>query len=207
MQVYFLCLIDMKKTHQQVNTSENKTYGLNLRNDAEWSLFKFQLNVDYEKRHTYVNKSFYPYISPTQLYTYQDEIEENTFSISGIVSAYLNDSTIIPSVFYKRYGLNRTSSINNNAEDFSSYGWGYDLIFKLRSNLGLYVGSSVFGGHLKSELGAKYNNDFLNVDFKYFYNDFDYSAYMGIVFYEPYQYGKLYGVGANLRNKFLEITS
>ena len=30
--------------------SENKTYGLNIRNDFDYSIFKFQLNVDYEKR-------------------------------------------------------------------------------------------------------------------------------------------------------------
>jgi len=30
--------------------AENKTYGLNIRNDFDYSIFKFQLNVDYESR-------------------------------------------------------------------------------------------------------------------------------------------------------------
>ena len=39
--------------------SENKTYGLNIRNDFDYSVFKFQLNIDYEKRDVYSSSSFF----------------------------------------------------------------------------------------------------------------------------------------------------
>ena len=193
--------------------TENKTYGLNIRNDAEWNLFKFQLNIDYDKRHTYVNKSFYPYISPTQLYTYQDEIDENTFSISGIVSAYFNDSTIIPSVFYKTTNSNfEQSQYFPDIIDRSSQGLGLDIIFKPKPFLDFYVGASFFKPKISTsneysfvELGTKFQTDFLLFDLKYFMNDYSYGFYTGGMFFNYYQFGKLTGIGATIKLNYWKL--
>ena len=61
--------------------SENKTYGLNIRNDFDYSIFKFQLNVDYEKRDIYSSSAFYNSIDSLPFYVFQNQLDADLFSV------------------------------------------------------------------------------------------------------------------------------
>ena len=195
--------------------SESEVYGLNIRNDAAYNIFKFQLFVDYEKRNTFINKTYYPVISPTQLYTFQDETDVNLFSVSGAISIAVNDSTFIPSIFYKTSSLKRSSNIEhaaNSPGNFNSSGIGIDLLLIIKSNLGFYLGASVSNPYNTSdskysqlELGAKYNNDFVKADLKYFVNENSYGFYTGGVFFDYVKLGNLKGFGLNLSANYWKL--
>ncbi len=185
---------------------ESKIYGLNIRNDVDYSVFKFQFNVDYEKRNIYLSRSFYSSTDFVLLNVFQNEFDANIFSVSGILSANLDDSTFIPSVYYK------TSSYSQNylqpapySYDNYSQGIGVDLLFKIKSSLDIYLGTSVFkpynsGGQDYSliELGAKYQNKFMSADLKYFYNEYNYGFYTGGDFFDYIKIGYVNGLGLNL---------
>jgi len=174
---------------------ENKTYGFQLNNIADYSILNFKLNFNYENTYSYIYRSNYNKYFPTLLSVFTDETNNDLLSLSGIVSVLINDSSFIPSVFYK------TSSYN----DFASNGYGIDLSLKLKPNLIFYFGGSVLEGYYNSnfdfsfiELGSKYINDFLLVDVKYFINDYSNIIYTGGMFYNSYRFGDLTGLGINL---------
>jgi hypothetical protein len=189
--------------------SENKTYGLNIRNDFDYSIFKFQINVDYEKGDLYSSRP----IDPMQLNVTQIKFDENVFAVSGILSANLDDSTFIPSIYYK------TSSYKKNysqpalyEDDNNSQGVGVDLLFKIKSILGIYIGTSVFKPdnsskyeYAQMELGAKYQNKFVFADLKYFYNEYTYGFYTGGVFSDYLKFGYLNGMGLNLNFNYWKL--
>lgn len=193
--------------------SENKTYGLNIRNDFDYSIFKFQLNVDYEKRDIYSSSAFYNSIDSVPYYAFQNQLDADLFSISGILSANLDDGTFIPSIYYK------TSTIKKNYtqpfaynDDNSSQGIGIDLLVKIKSNFGFYVGTSALKPYNRSEfeyalieVGAKYQSEFVFADLKYFYNQYNYGLYTGGVFYEYIKIGDLNGLGLNLKFKYWKL--
>ncbi len=179
------------------SNSETKTFGFNIRNYAEWNLLKLQINADYEKSKSAVYSSILLSDDSTYINSF-NEVDENIFSLSGTVSAYIYDSTFIPSVFFKTSEFNRSDMLNIKDVDFSRTGYGYDFTLKLNTNINFYAGASVFDGNLFSELGAKYNNDFLKADLKYFSNDYSYGYYSGGMFFNYYQFGKVKGFGAKL---------
>ncbi len=178
--------------------SETKTFGINIRNDAEWNLLKLQINADYEKSRSSIYSSVLLQDDSTYINSF-NEVDENIFSLSGIVSAYIYDSTFIPSVFFKTSEFNRSEMLNIKDVDFSRTGYGYDLTIKLNTNINFYAGASVFDGNLFNELGAKYNNDFLKADLKYFSTNYSYGYYTGGMFFNYYQFGKVSGLGINLK--------
>ena len=192
---------------------ENKTYGLNIRNDIDYSFFKFQLNVDYEKRDVYSSSSFYNSIAPVPLNVFQNQLDVDLFSVSGVISANLDDGTFIPSIYYKRstYNKNYSQPAAYN-DDKTSHGVGVDLLFKIKSSFGLYLGTSVLKPYSSSEqeyalieLGTKYQNEFVFADLKYFYNEYTYGLYTGGFFFDYIKFGDVNGLGLNLKFKYWDL--
>jgi len=165
--------------------SENKTYGLNIRNDFDYSIFKFQLNVDYEKRNLFSSKSFYNSIDSINFNVVQINFDADLFSLTGIISANLDDGTFIPSIYYKTstYKKHYSQPMAYN-DDKTSHGIGVDLLFKINSSFGFYLGTSVLKPYNSSkeytliELGTRYQNEFVFADLKYFYNEYNYYFYI-----------------------------
>ena len=193
--------------------AENKTYGLNIRNDFDYSIFKFQLNVDYEKRDVFSSKSFYNPIDSIYSNILQNDFDADLFSVSGILSVNLNDGVFIPSIYYKTssYKLNYSQPFAYN-EDNSSQGIGIDLLVKIKSNFSFYVGTSALKPYNRSEfkyalieLGAKYQNEFVSADLKYFYNQYNYGLYTGGIFFEYIKFGDVDGLGLNLKFKYWKL--
>lgn len=202
-----------EKNTSESEYSESKTYGLNIRNDFYYSFFKFQLNVDYEKRDIYSSSSFYNSIVPVSLNVFQNQLDTDLFSMSGILSANLDDGNFIPSVYYKTSTYNKNYSqpmaYNDNK---TSHGIGVDLLFKIKSSFGLYLGTSVLKPYNSSkqeyaliELGTKYQNKFIFADLKYFYNEYTYGFYTGGVFFDYIKFGNLNGLGLNLKFKYWKL--
>jgi len=193
--------------------SENKTYGLNIRNDFDYSLFKFQLNIDYEKRDIYSSGAFYNSIDSLPFYVFQNQLDADVFSISGILSANLDDGTFIPSIYYKTstYNKNYSQPMPYN-DDKTSHGIGVDLLFKIKSNFKIYLGTSVLKPYNSSEqeyalveFGTKYQNEFVFADLKYFYNEYQYGFYPGGVYFDYIKYGNLNGLGLNLKFNYWKM--
>jgi hypothetical protein len=196
--------------------SENKTYGLNIRNDFDYSIFKFQLNVDYEKTKNLLEGSYYTIIDSVQLRSYQDEIKFNLFSIAGTVSANLLDSTIIPSVFFKTSSYNNElydPSWESNFKEKNSSGYGADLLIKLKPTFSFYFGVSHINPYNINdldynviEIGADFLSDFINADLKYFINNYSDDFFV----YESgntnnYVRGDVNGLGLNLKFNFWKL--
>jgi hypothetical protein len=193
--------------------SENKTYGLNIRNDFDYSFIKFQLNVDYEKRDIYSSSAFYNSIDSLPFYVFQNQLDADLFSVSGILSANLDDGTFIPSIYYKTstYNKNYSQPMDYN-DDGTSYGIGVDLLFKIESNFGLYLGTSILKPYSLSEqeyalieFGTKYQDEIVFADLKYFYNQYSYGLYTGGVFYEYIKFGDVNGLGLNLKFNYWKL--
>ena len=201
MQVCIIYIMKIKLLLLVSSNSETKTFGVNIRNDVEWSLLKFQVSADYENHKT--------------SYNYFNNIDKNNFSISGVLSAYLNDSTFIPSIFYKTSSskINSTSTLENiDYYNKSKDGFGFDMIFRLKSNLAFYFGGSILDGNYSSddnillmELGAKFQTTFLQMNLNYFINEYSNQFYTGGVFFNSYQFGNLKGFGANLNLNYWKL--
>jgi len=196
--------------------SENKTYGLNIRNDFNYSNFKFQLNVDYEKTKNLLEGSYYTIIDSVQLRSYQDEIKFNLFSIAGTVSANLLDSTIIPSVFFKTSSYNNElydPSWESNFKEKNSSGYGADLLIKLKPTLSFYFGVSHINpyniddlDYYQMEIGADFLNEFISADLKYFINNYSDDYFVderGNT--SHYVRGDVNGLGLNLKFKYWKL--
>jgi hypothetical protein len=198
-----------EKITSSTEYSENKTYGLNIRNDFDYNGFKFQLNVDYEKRDLNSSRP----INPTQLNMLQVEFDENVFAVSGILSANLDDSTFIPSIYYKTstYNKNYSQPATYN-DDKTSQGIGVDLLFKIKSRFGVYIGASVVKPDNSSkyeyalmELGARYQYEFVFADLKYIYNEYNYGFYTGGFFSDYIKFGYLNGLELNLNFNYWKL--
>jgi hypothetical protein len=184
--------------------SENKTYGLNIRNDFDYSVFNFQLNIDYEKSDIYSNKSYYSSLEPGQLNAVQNQFDADLFSVSGILSANLDDGSFIPSIYYKTSSFKKNYSQPGFFKDESnSQGIGVDLLFKIKSSLGVYFGTSILkpnnSEYALIEIGVKYQNEFVFADIKYFYNEYNYGFFTGGEILDYIRFGYLNGLGLNLK--------
>ncbi len=191
--------------------SENKTFGLNIRNDFDYSVFRLQFNIDYEKSNMFSSNSFY--LDSTNSFVYQNELDANLFSVSGILSANLDDGRFIPSIYYK------TSSYKKNYsqpfaydDDNNNQGIGMDLLVKIKPNFSFYFGTAALKRYSSSEykfslieLGTKYQNEFLSTDLKYFYNQYNYGLYTGGVFFEYIKFGDVNGLSLNLKFKYWKL--
>jgi len=195
--------------------SENKTYGLNIRNDFDYDVFNFQLNVDYEKRNVFSSKSFYNSIDSININAMQNDFDADFFSASGILSANLDNGTFIPSIYYKTSAYNKTNSQPTDYYDEkTSHGIGIDLLFKIESNFGLYLGTSILKPYSSSEqeyglieFGTKYQNEFVFADLKYFYNEYNDGFYIdtGLDILDYIKFGYLNGLGLNLKFNYWKL--
>lgn len=189
--------------------SENKTYGLNIRNDFDYSVFKFQLNVDYEKTKILNSGSYYINIDSLQLRNYQNELKFNLFAIAGILSVDLLDSTIIPSVFIKNSTYKNElydPSLESNFKDRNSSGYGADLLIKLKSNLGFYFGFSNinpyhidYPNYSNLETGLKFSDKVISTELRYFINNYNKNFFIQDTTSKQYTSGSVKGLGLNLK--------
>ena len=194
--------------------SENKTYGLNIRNDFGYDVFNFQLNVDYEKRNVFSSKSFYNSIDSININAMQNDFDADFFSASGILSANLNNGTFIPSIYYKistdKKNYSQPNAYNNI---YNHQGFGIDLLFKIKSSFAFYLGTSVLKPYMSSvdyaliELGTKYQNEFVFADLKYFYNEYNFGFYndTGLESNDWIVFGHLNGLGLNLKFNYWKL--
>ncbi len=186
---------------------ENKVLGLNIRNNIDYKIFNMQMNFDYEN----IDQLKHYYFTDSVQLVLHNPVLTNTkydiVSFAGILSADLSDSKFVPSVFYKYSSINGTplnirADLNNNNK---SYGFGFDLTYRIINNLNLYAGYSVFkkyfsdNGNLLMEIGANYKSDFLTADLKYFVNQYNYGFYTGGVFFDYISFGNVNGIGLNLK--------
>ena len=182
-------------------TVDNKVYGINIRNDALYKNFKFQLNIDYEKDDfkTYLSNS----IGPILL----DNLQSNAFnydlfSVAGIISADIADGKLVPSLFYKFSQFSSSIDfLNRGSNNNNSNGFGGDLTFKSTKYLSFYFGCSLLNKYGQSdnslflEIGTKYKLQYFNANVRYFSNEYQYFYYNS---FNSYGFGKVDGLGANI---------
>ncbi len=190
---------------------ESKTYGFNLKNDANWNVLNFQFNADYE-----IGKPFYQKPSeelPSPAYNFNEQ-NEDLFSLSGILSVILPDSQFIPSLFIKTLNLNRSSATTLGSVTYkdNTYGYGIDFLIGVKPSFKFYFGASYWDiGYSLLEVGARFNEQIIKADIKYFINNYETKHTTGGIFFDTFQFGKLSGVGAqislNFGRLFLESNS
>ena len=208
---YYL-IDEYEKNDYRKNYSEGKTYGINILNSAKYDLFNIQLNLGYEKREisaTIASKDSAN--QPTPNISLNDYSINNLY-LSIILSTNISD-IIVPSIFYKASLYDLTSNQRPELnEDYDGHGIGADISLKTKLNLDFYFGASVLT-HYKSdesnsglvEAGARYSNDFISADLKYFINQFSYGFYTGGIFYDHIKFGDLSGFGLNLKLNYWRL--
>jgi hypothetical protein len=126
-----------------------KFYGLTLHNKYANSLFTFSLIGNYES----VKSSIEYDRTSTNYFDYTD------YSVSGLVSFKIADSTIIPSIFGRVFNHNKVMS----------YGFGGDVRIKLFDKFSVYAGTSLMNGKAYNSHFLRGNYDAVNGEagFKY----------------------------------------
>lgn len=193
--------------------SENKTYGINIRNNADYAPFNFKFNLDYENVDQYNSYSFYDLVESTKVFAPASKIRYDVISASGILSANFGDGRFIPTIFYKisSIGQNPGNIKPVESDNHKSSGFGVDITFKAAENLNFYFGYSVFNTYffdknsLLLEAGTKYKSDFFMADIKYFVNQYSYGFYTGGIFFDYIRYGYLNGLGLNLKFNYWKL--
>ena len=191
--------------------SENNTYGIKIHNEATYDVFRFRLNADFERTNSFISRTFYDN-AVFQTVVQNKDIYSDIFSVSGELSALINNGSIIPSVFYKASSIKRDviDPLSQSPEgNYLEHGIGLDISVKTAQHLDLYFGASAFDKYLQSkfnntfiEAGGKYSGDLLSVVLRYFINNYNYNIYTGGVFYNQISFGKLSGIGFNLKLNF-----
>lgn len=200
--VYYL-YNDHRKETESSGFAETKTYGININNNAKYSILTFGLKLDFEKTKTLASGLF----EPIPLFSYSYENDLKKFSGSLIISANI-DSAFMPSLFYKITKSNAEYTIFDRVgnEELISSGVGLDILFKVKSSIDLYIGASTLNPNSSSssgysfiEIGAKYYLDFINLDIKYFLNEFTYRNYNRFNFGYFQSFGNLDGYSASVK--------
>ena len=193
---------------------ENKVYGFNIRNYAQYDVFDAQLNFDYEKVDQYRYYSLIKYDSASNYIPTINSNKYDVFSVAGIISQKLLNDKFILSAFYKVSSI--SGNILNERSNFStannSTGFGLDLNLRPIDSLNLYFGYSVLSKYSSDaskkhlmELGAKYQLPWLTADLKYFVNQYNYGYSYGAVLFNYIELGDLNGLGLNLKLNFWKI--
>ncbi len=113
----------------------NKVFGASLRQDFKKSIFDFNINGNFESG----NLKYYSLTDTTFSYY---PVSYRNASLSAAASAYLFDSTFIPSVFYK---ITNQSGSNYFPQANGTYsGIGADMTYKPSERLKFYLGYSNF---------------------------------------------------------------
>jgi len=144
---------------------KNKVFGVSLRHDIRKNIFDFRLNGNYESD----NLRYYS-LTNTSLNYYP--INYSNTSFSAIASAYLLDSALIPSIYYK---ITNESGDNYFPLPNGTFGGiGADLTYKDSGRLKFYLGYSSFKTGKQYaysqnwEAGITSNLDFLSANIKLF---------------------------------------
>lgn len=178
--VYYL-YNDFRKETESPGFAETKTYGLYLNNKIKYRVINFGLNVDYERTKILASGLYEPI--PLLSYSLKNDISK--LSASVIISADV-DSSFIPSLFYKisKDASDYTLFDHNWNDEQTSQGAGLDILFKVKPSLGFYLGVSALKPNGSStlaysfiEIGAKYYSTFIDLELKYYLNEFTYKNY------------------------------
>lgn len=146
---------------------KNYFWGVSLRQSYSPSSLKFEFNSIYEKR----DLNYYYLNTDTVLQ--KQKLDYSIFSVSPLLSIYLLDSTLIPSVFFK-YSENLTYNLG------AYHGYGADITLKLLNIFKIYLGMSRFDllNSLATdvyELGITLNHEKLFTDLR-LYNRTNYAS-------------------------------
>jgi hypothetical protein len=150
---------------------KNFIWGASLRQSYSPSVLKFELNSVLEKRELNY------YFVDTASGLVNQKLKNSILSVSPVLSLYLVDSTLIPSVFFK-YSENLSYNLGAN------HGFGADVTFKLLQMIKLYFGISKFDLFNRFEtdvyeLGASLTYNCLLVDLR-LYNKKNFSSYYSV---------------------------
>jgi hypothetical protein len=149
---------------------KNYILGASLRQIYSTSQIKLEVNSVFEKR------DLNYYFQDTSAGFLKQKTDYDILSISPVLSLYLKDSTIIPSVFYKH-----SSILDYNIEAYR--GFGADINFKVLRLLNIYLGVNKFdflnGSDAETyEIGAKLTLNSISADIRYFGKSISNPPYM-----------------------------
>ncbi len=175
---------------------KEKLLGLNLDQRIYAGIFGLSLHANYESgRMKYYSLSngysgFYP-------------VSYNNLSLAPIFNAYLFDSTLVPSLFFK---FSRNSIQENLGLNGTYAGWGGDLTYLLTGGLKFYLGFSNYkpgpGQQFvyNYEIGATIKTENAGIDIKLFKRN-NYSDYNRYAFPvdSNYTISDLLGTSINLK--------
>ena len=197
-------LKDKRDSIETKDRYEEKTLGVNLNYSQNLGFLSARIISNLEK-----NKLTNSYISGDQT-TYK--MDYSYFSVAGILSLHLLDSTLVPSVFYKYFNQKYTQFGKDYTN--SNSGFGADVQYTPVEDISFYAGYSVYNqfdylDQKNFEIGANVKTNSLIVDIKYFYRK-DFNLYS---ITRPYWLAgildpatkNIKGIGVNLNYKFWKL--
>jgi hypothetical protein len=210
--IYYLYSENEKNDFANDNI-ENKVFGINVRNSADYDIFNFQLNLNYEKDDIFRNYSYHSVISSPLITVPSFTLKHDLFSFAIVVSANDSDGKLVPSFFYKYSQINSdVDYLNIGAGNNNCSGIGADVTFKSFDNLSFYFGCSLFNKYSESnnslllELGTNYNSEYLNAEVKYFVNEYQSGFFTGWnVDHRYFKFGNVDGLGVNLKLNYWKL--
>ncbi len=154
---------DIVDTTTTKNIDKAKVLGASLKQDYAVDIFKVQILANYE----FDDLSYYSFYNQ---FSHRDLQNITYLSAAAVGSAFLFDSTLVPSFFYKYFHHNISG--NNLSFNTSQNGFGFDVSFIPIQLLRLYLGYSTLGSgnSAAKTLEAGINFHFGNFEFlaKYF---------------------------------------
>jgi len=206
---FFYLYNDYQKILLSKQSSENKVFGINFRNDFNYEALDFKLIADYEKGK--INRWEERVIDTVTYYSNIPTSDYALFSLSGNVSLNLFDGTLIPSVFGKLSSYYNKWTWNSSIRDFSDnpFSIGFDLTYKGLGFVELYGGYSNLKPYSNYDLSydvfevaANFKIENLYASIRYFRNNHqiinsDFSGY-----YNTKNYGNVSGIGIDFNFKY-----
>jgi hypothetical protein len=187
---------------------EEKVWGINITNKIIYNDFNFQLLIDCEKINNYYNLVF-PETTGDNLL---EDFDADIFAVGGVFSTKLFNEKLIPSVFFKYSSFSKSLAESNiltiapsdKSSDKNVKSLGADLKYQFEDNLNFYIGYSIYDVSSDNspklfETGAKYSNDFVGADLKYFINEYTNESSSFI------HYGNVEGWGLSLKLKYWKL--
>jgi hypothetical protein len=154
---------------------KNKSFGTVINYLQTLNIFTFQLLGDYES----TNSELY-WVEDN----YLDSHNYRRFSFGGILSAGFFNNYIRTSIYYKQNHWNEYDY--SDEQEIRLNGVGADIIFLPAYDQSLYIGYSLRESRSEDEnlpsfeIGARYKNTELLLDFKYFSNEHFYESHLEI---------------------------
>ena len=191
---------------------ENKVLGGMIMYDHQIDWIDVKFVGTYEKLEENYSAFHYPELQGSQVTK-----DNKRFSIASIISFNLLNNIIIPSVYSKYLKVDNNDdfvlwgvpSNYNDQESFS--GFGGDLAFRIHDELSTYIGYSKYNQFSDSsdvesiEFGARYRNDGLYADVKYFKRKNAYRVPLNIKHSPPQLLRNVNGLGIVLNYQYWKI--